>query len=456
MRTFPEGAVLGTTRESHTIGVMMTGRLIGPGSILRNRDLCEQAIQTITANGKNAFALQATIRKQISPELAGFVTSVANLQTKARHKLQAPDEPPRIWWVTEKSLQQATPWQVARLKSKWFANRPVFDLCCGNGGDALQLKNRGPVVAVDSDPLVAELVAANLDVEHVQNAADLPESQAGTDPRFKPEVSQQVICSDVMDLHLPDNSWINIDPDRRPNPNKTSRQPLQTDARRVSNPDHYHPNWKSVTQLVLNSDGACIKLAPTAKPDDTRLADSHRCWISLSGSVREQTLLYGGVLANSELPASGRSAVAIKADGSAHWFLASPELMIQGAQTAEKPQNWLVDPDAAIRAAGLTEAYATSEQLSVLGRASGFLTGQHRPKKEHLSICAEVVWSGSCDDRKLRRELRQRDFYPAVIKVRGTDHSPEQLTRKYRKCGNTPICLWIGRGKERVYAAFTR
>ena len=223
MRTFPGGAVLGTTRESHTIGVMMTGRLIGPGSILRNRDLCEQAIQTITANGKNAFALQATIRKRISPELAGFVTSVANLQTKARHKLQAPDEPPRIWWVTEKSLQQATPWQVARLKSKWFANRLVFDLCCGNGGDALQLKNRGPVVAVDSDPLVAELVAANLDVEHVQNAADLPESQAGTDPRFKPEVSPQVICSDVMDLHLPEKSWINIDPDRRPNPNKTSR-----------------------------------------------------------------------------------------------------------------------------------------------------------------------------------------------------------------------------------------
>ena len=71
-------------------------------------------------------------------------------------------------------------------------------------------------------------------------------------------------------------------------------------------------------------------------------------------------------------------------------------------------------------------------------------------------MSAEVIWSGSCDDRKLRRELRQRDFHPAVIKVRGTDHNPEQLTRKYRKCGEQPVCLWIGRGKDRVVAAITQ
>lgn len=440
----------------------MTGHLIGPGSILRNRNICEQAIQAVTAGDKDAFELQGTIRTQIGPELAGFITTVANLQTKAKLKLQAPDEPQRIWWGTEKSFQQATPWQVARLKSKWFANRPVFDLCCGNGGDALQLKNRGPVVAVDSDPLIAELVAANLSVEHVDHnlgvepSADFQEPKADADPSSQPALTSQVICSDVMNLHLPASSWINIDPDRRPDTKNTNTQPLQAGAKRISNPDHYQPCWQSVVELVLNSSGACIKLAPAANPDVTQLADSHRCWISLSGSVREQTLLYGGVLANSELPASGRSAVALKSDGSSHWFIASPEMVTQRAPITDKPQNWLVDPDAAIRAAGLTDAYAVSQQLSVLGRASGFLTGEKPPTPEKVSISAEVLWSGSCDDRKLRRELRQRDFYPEVIKVRGTDHSPEKLTRKYRKCGQIPICLWIGRGKERVYAAFTR
>ena len=434
----------------------MTGHLIGPGSILRNRNLCEQAIQAVTAGGKDAFELQGTIRKRIGPELAGFVATVANLQTKAKLKLQAPDEPQRICWGTEKSFQQATPWQVARLKSKWFAGRPVFDLCCGNGGDALQLKHRGPVVAVDSDPLIAELAAANLGVKHVDHGADLPGPKADAEPGSQPEMTHQVICSDVMNLHLPANSWINIDPDRRPDAQKPTKQLFQAGAKRVSNPDHYQPNWQSVVQLVLSSGGACIKLAPAANPDVTQLEDSHRCWISLSGSVREQTLLCGGVLTNSELPASGRSAVALKSDGSSHWFVVTPELLTQRAPIIDKPQNWLVDPDAAIRAAGLTDAYAVSQQLSVLGRASGFLTGENPPTSEQVSIRAEVLWSGSCDDRKLRRELRQRDFYPAVVKVRGTDHSPENLTRKYRKCGQTPICLWIGRGKQRVYAAFTR
>ncbi|MAI70268.1 MAG: hypothetical protein CMM01_05085 [Rhodopirellula sp.] len=448
--------MLGTTRESRTIGVMMTGHLIGPGSILRNLKLCEQAIRAIIDGDKDAFKLQDKIRAQLGPELAGFVVTVANVQAKAKLKLQASDQPQRIWWGTDKSVQQATPWQVARLKSEWFANRTVFDLCCGNGGDSLQLKNRGPVVAVDSDPLIAELAAANLSVQQVDPRAGLQQATPDKDSNSASEYIHQVICSDVTDLDLPAHSWINIDPDRRPDKNKTNARPSHAGTKRISNPDHYHPNWQSVVQLVINSKGACVKLAPAANPDVAQLPDSHRCWISLSGSVREQTLLYGGVRVNSELPASGRSAVVIKSNGSSHWFVATPELVTQRAPITDKPQSWLIDPDAAIRAAGLTDAYAVSHDLSVLGRASGFLTGQKPPTSEQVSISAELLWSGSCDDRKLRRELRQRDFYPAVIKVRGTDHSPEKLTRKYRKCGRTPICLWIGRGKERVYAAFTR
>lgn len=434
----------------------MTGRLIGPDGILRNRKLCEQTISAMAAGSKDAGELQGKIRTQAGPELAGFVTTILNLQSKAKLKLQAPDEPQRIWWSTEKSLQQATPWQVARQKSQWFGNKLVFDLCCGNGGDTLQLRNRGPVIAVDSDPLIAELVAANLDVELVNDCADSQDLKAVAASKPQPEFTGRVVCRDVMDLQLPADNWINIDPDRRPNQKDKGTQTFTGNTRRISNPDHYHPSWPSVVQLILNSRGACVKLAPAANPNVTQLAESHRCWISLSGSVREQALLYGGVLSNSKLPVSGRSAIAIRADGSAHCFAASSEQVVERAYVAETPLNWLVDPDAAIRAAGLTEAYAVSQKLSVLGRASGFLTGENPPNTEQLAVSGEVVWSGTCDDRKLRRELRQRDFYPAVIKVRGTDHSPEKLTRKYRKCGRIPICLWIGRGKERVYAAFTR
>lgn len=437
---------------------MTTEHLIRSAGILRNRNLCEQAIQAINSGSKDAFELQSTIRTQISPELAAFVTTVANLQPKAIRKLQAPDETQRVWWGTEKSFQQATPWQVARLKSKWFANEPVFDLCCGNGGDTLQLKNRGPVIAVDADPLIAELAAANLDVDQVieSDTTDWTAIAVDANSQHRPQSIPKVIANDVTHLQLPPNSWINIDPDRRPEPKRTDTEPAHRGTVRTSKPEHYQPDWASVVQIILRSKGACVKLAPAAKPDVEQLPDSHRCWISLNGSVREQTLLWGGVLSNSELPAAGRSAVAVRSDGTARWFIASPELVTQHASTTDKPMNWIVDPDAAIRAAGLTEPYAIENQLSILGRASGFLTGTHPPTSAQIGVSAEVLWSGSCDDRKLRRELRQRDFYPAVIKVRGTDHSPEKLMRKYRKCGQQPICLWIGRGKERVFAAFTK
>ncbi len=435
---------------------MMTGHLIGSAGILRNRILCEQAIRATIAGDQSASDLRTTIRQQVSSELAGFVITVADLQAKAARKLQAPDDTPRIWWVTEKSLQQSTPWQVARLKSMWFADETVFDLCCGHGGDARQLKQRGPVVAIDADPLVAELAAANLDLDQVSllnaNCIQADHSDAGATSLTLPH--GQVICADVARVQLPQDSWISLDPDRRPS--SPANGSTQHGSTRTIQPDHYQPDWQTVLQIIRRSAGASIKLAPAANPAVDQLPEFHRCWISLSGSVREQTLLSGGTVTNSRLPVAGRSAAVVKSNGTAHWFIAEPDVIATRAPMTNKPLAWIVDPDAAIRAAGLTEAYAVKNQLSLLGRASGFLTGAAAPIKPNLAMSAEVIWSGSCDDRKLRRELRQRNFYPAVIKVRGTDHNPEQLTRKYRKCGEQPVCLWIGRGKDRVFAAITQ
>ena len=458
MRILPNGAVLGTTGESRTICAMVTEHLTGPAGVLHHRRLCERLIHA-TLNDRHDFqSVQKEIRTQASPELAAFVTTIANLQTKAVRKLQEPETDSRIWWVTSKSLQQATAWQVARLKSQWFANHPVFDLCCGIGGDALQLMARGPLVVVDSDPLIAELVAANLEIHRVlkSDAAGAPASPVEMDSQTVTHEPTRVICGDVTRLSPMRGNWIHIDPDRRPQFNLKSGRASRVSATRKSNPEHYLPEWKSVVDLISNSDGSCVKLAPAANPEIQSLSPTHRCWISLSGSVREQTLLSGGVLANSGLPESARSAAVVKSDGTTHWFAPELESIVQHAPSTSQPLHWLVDPDPAIRAAGLTETYAAQNRFAVLGHASGFLTSADAPTPDGVSIFAEVLWSGSCDDRKLRRELRQRNFYPAVVKVRGTDHQPENLMRKYRKCGEQPICLWIGRGKERVFAAFTQ
>ncbi len=134
----------------------------------------------------------AQIRQELGSELATLVVSVATLQQQARKKFG-----PGVWWVTERSLQQATPWQVARLKASWLGDRTTYDLCCGVGGDAVQLAKRGRVLAVDWDATLAEMASANL----VLSGA-VPERAQAT-------------CGDATMIEIPSQAAVHIDPDRR-------------------------------------------------------------------------------------------------------------------------------------------------------------------------------------------------------------------------------------------------
>jgi SAM-dependent methyltransferase len=398
------------------------------------RDECEQAlVQLAKAGAADASAL-ADIRRRLGTDLAQLVAVAAALQSKARSKLGQAGSDPHLWWVTEQSLQQASAWQVARVKASWFDDRTVYDLCCGIGGDAIRLAGRGPLVAVDRDALMVAMAAANL--------AKL--SAVSEPPR--------VVCGDALGLAIPRGSGLHVDPDRRPGGTRRSR------------PELYQPSLADVLRIAAGASAAVIKLAPAARLDAAlgaadKLGAARRCWISLSGGVREQSLLLGGAIERAGLADVARAAVAVAADGSAAWFAPGGEVTM-AADAAARPLSWLIDPDAAVRAAGLTESFARRHQLRLLGHPSGFLTSaddSHALPAEvaRMAVAGRVIWSGSCDDRKLRRELRQRGVFPATVKVRGTDHDPVRLRERYRSCGDVPVTLWIGRGGARAYAAIT-
>jgi hypothetical protein len=150
------------------------------------------------------------------------------------------------------------------------------------------------------------------------------------------------------------------------------------------------------------------------------------------------------------------SAMKIREDGSCARFapLVNSDASVQDQPL---PAEYLIDPDAAVRAAGLTEAFAANFGLHTIGGPSGFLTGSgaNLEAVRELAIVGRVLWSGSADDRKLRSELRKCDARPNVVKVRGTQHDPAQLARRYRKCGQQQTTLWLGRSRLRCYAALT-
>lgn len=416
----------------------MTERLSGTaGAIGANQAACEAAINEILGEGTDAKTITRT-RQVFGEELAEILVSVAALQPKARRKLGVPADH-HVWWVTEKSLQQATAWQVARLKSCWFGNRDVFDLCCGAGGDAVHLARRGIVIAVDSDDLMTAMAAANL----ANAASDVNQVRAR--------------CADATTIEIPPDSAVHIDPDRRGG------------GRRSSRVVNYQPAWDQVQRIAHASMSSLVKLAPAAQIEPEDSEDAHRCWISLSGSVREQSVMRGETVAEAKLAIGTRSAVSLSADSSESWF-APPgsEIDSANAKIATQPREILIDPDAAIRAAGLTETFACRYRCELLGSPAGFLTADQFDQFDQfeqfkraddpstMAVIGRVFWTGSCDDRKLRRELRSRDCFPAVVKVRGTDHDPSTLVRRYRKCGQRPVTLWITRPGDRVVAALTQ
>ena len=399
----------------------------------------------ITLNVEEYF--RQSLRSQFGSQAEAVIADSESLQRKAQLKFgemtsnnaglaSHGQKDAGVWWVTERALQQSTPWQVARLKASWFGNNPVADLCCGIGGDTFWLAQRGPVVAVDLDSMMVRLAEANCRFATFAEKA-------------------KFVRADAISFAKDWNGAVHIDPDRR------------TGVKRTSTPDFYVPAWSDVASVVSKAPAAIVKLAPAADVDCSTLdRPSHRTWISLRGRVREQSLLAGDALTRAELSEDSRSAIAIRGDGSSQRFSVESQAAVERrSMIASEPGDWMIDPDAAIRAAGLTDAFANANGLRVIGAPSGFLTTASgigglgavgvNAIGLGMAIVARVEWSGSCDERRLKKEMRSRGVYPAVVKVRGVDRDPIKLTRTFRDCGDRPVTLWMGKVGKKVYAAWT-
>lgn len=328
--------------------------------------------------------------------------------------------------VTDRALQQSTDRRIAAYKASRFPRGvAVWDLCCGVGGDAISLAQRGPLIAVDREPVICRLVAHNLNRSGAPSAA--------------------VVCQAVDPLAVPEGSWLHIDPDRRPG------------ERRVADPDRSEPPASMIDALLDRASGGAIKLAPAAGVSERWTREGAREWISRGGSCRQQIVWFG-----TELPAGSRAATTIDRDGISHTFAASAveTLRVEGAAA---PLAWLFDFDPAVRAAGLTEALADRLDLQTLGGPAGFLTADYSPSAfavpAPLYQSFKVLWQGAMDEKKLRRLLVDFDVASLEIKLRGVELAPEILRKrllpKSRRSAGRELTLLIGRAElgGRVYAA---
>lgn len=329
------------------------------------------------------------------------------------------------WLWTDRSLQQASDWNSARVKAAWFpVALPVVDGCCGAGADLVALAAHHRVLGIDRDPMMVGLAQANLAAHQRLGAGcvgPLPE------------------C--IGDLS---NTGIHIDPDRRTGD-------LQLNGKRnvrTTCGEAFSPPLSVAMELGLSARAAIIKLAPATRLaagtfSKESFAQWGRCWLGSGGECPQQLLLRGEL--HLRIPHGLVGAVLCGENGDYELFCDSPD---NCASATNKPLRYVYDPHACLYASKLAGAWAATHSILALPHVGGFFTSDHRLETPWAQVF-RVLDHFSFDDRRLRAWLRKHNVGPLEVKTRHVALDANQLQRRYSQTeGRASVCLLTSFGKS--------
>jgi hypothetical protein len=384
--------------------------LVGPEAATILADLANRREPLHTA--------AARLRCQFSSVRVHLLLEQVGLRKRAAAKFAQTDS----MFFTSLGLEQATDQWVARYKATRFAGRcPIADLCCGIGGDFLALAAQGPAVGVDRDPVATCLALANVR-ELLSNAV----APAGS----------LVIC-DADKFDIADCAAWHLDPDRRPNGNRTT-------SLQWSDPDQ-----SLVDRLLFAVPHAAIKLAPAA---DVPEGWADRCeleWISRDRECR-QLVAWHGELAQSP---GFRRATALSNEGRLRYsFLGKPNIAVP---LAERIGRFICEPDSAVLASHLTGALAAEHSLQRVSPGIAYLSGDVATDDAALNRF-EIDNILPFEARRLAAYLRERGIGTLEIKKRGVEVDPAQLRRQLKLQGDGSATLILTPHNGKQIAIFAR
>jgi hypothetical protein len=338
-------------------------------------------------------------RKLATAEQVAAAVRMVELRRRASLKFSRADQ----MWLERTGLEQATGEVVANYKARRFASQTVVDLCSGLGGDAIALAAASNVIAVDLDHGMGRRLSENARVYEV---ADRLIAVRGTAERFA----------------LPDGAWVHIDPDRR----------LKSIGRGVRL-NAYTPGLEFLRSLIRFTPAGAIKLGPASDFEDAFFDPTLEVeLISHRGECKEATIWYGALVTcrrrATHLP-EGVSWTDRDGSRGAHVAVASVG-------------GWVFDPDPALLRAGLLDGFAEVHGLKRIAFGVDFLTGPKRVNSPFLSSF-EVISTSPLDFKILKREMASRGIGTLEIKVRGLDHTPEQLRGTLKLQGGQPATLLL-------------
>lgn len=395
----------------------------------------------------STLAVAERLRRELPRERVHLILQQVELRLRAREKFSRAD----VLFFTRRGLEQATDEWIAGYKATRFpAAVPLADLCCGIGGDAHALAQRGALEAVDRDEIVALLAEANLRLvaasmpgasasEHAagDHSADVGGGLSDGVAHASPHATARVQVRDVEHFDLTSFAAWHIDPDRRPG------------GRRTTDVERHDPPAAVLDRLLDTNPHGAIKLAPAAQCPESWLERCQREWISRRGECRQQVAWFGCL---AESPGTCRATVL---DPTGQVLRTIVDVPTAPPPPTSRVGRYVFEPDSAVLAAGLTAHLARRHRLIPLTPRGGLLTGDE-PVADEALVAFAVDDVLPLDRGRLRTYVRTRGIGRLEIKTRGVPHDPAALERTLRGRGSASATLLLYRGEQGAQAVFAR
>jgi hypothetical protein len=368
-----------------------------------------QSTVTALEQSQPILAIAKRLRRELTPAQAASVIELAQLRIKGRTKFSRSDS----LFLTRKGLEQATSERLAIYKADCFPpNQLVVDVCVGIGGDAIGLARRGPLVAIDKDPVHSRFAAANL------TAYDCPDAN--------------VINADFRDWSLPENCAVHFDPDRR-------------DQQRTIMPSMFQPPISEITARIGERLTA-IKLAPASRLPSELLSQCHREWIGDQRECKQQLVWFH----HPQRARGQRSATVLFNDGQ-QVTLVGEQGIPEYLPVAEKIASFIIEPHAAVIAAGLTDDLAWRSAGRRLASDVAYITSDIFPDTR-LAQTFAVLAVRPLQLKAIEQTLNDLGLGTIEWKKRGIEAQTWEDLQRLKLVGDQPGVVLLTRWRDKPIA----
>ncbi len=394
---------------------MAAGGILDAAMLPRWREVADGSpemaalLEAVAAGDVTDAATLARLRDRWDPALLPVAIELVRARAKTRRKF--PDAPDIVGDVA--GVEQATGTVVARHKARRFAAclpaaTPVFDLCCGIGGDARALARVADVTGIDTSPVRAWMTGHN----------------AGCATRIADV--EQLDAAGVV-FHL--------DPARR------------DASRRLFRYADYRPGPEYIERLLAACPDGAVKLGPGVDLDALPAGPDREIEIIAENGTLVQAVLWCGRLA----PGGGRRTATALPEGRSVTATPAPFACTAGDGFAD--HLLLIDP--AVERAGLTGAVCRDLPVREAYPGLGILTADTPVASPWLTtydVLAQLPWR----TRRVAQWLAAHDGGAVTVRTRDRAVDCDALQVQLRGAGSRSHTVFGLRLGRRVVAVITR